>query len=56
MVGPGFSAAVSISIMKLLRNFVKYIPEDKLLQTSAKLFPILSRRFSDADVRVSRQD
>ena len=56
MIGPQCHVTVSICIMQLIQNFIKFCSKEKRMILAAKLFPILSRRFDDLDLRVSRQE
>ena len=56
MIGPQCHVTVSICIMQLIQNFIKFCSKEKRMILAAKLFPILNRRFDDFDLRVSRQE
>ena len=56
MIGPQCHVTVSICIMQLIKNFIKFCSKEKRMILAAKLFPILNRRFDDLDLRVSRQE
>ena len=56
MIGPQCHVTVSICIMQLIQNFIRFCSKEKRMILAAKLFPILNRRFDDLDLRVSRQE
>mgnify|MGYP000151405989 CR=1 FL=1 len=48
MVGSNFSNFVTLAMFDVIANFISHLSRDEILPFSAKLFPVLLRRFDDS--------